>query len=470
MKCYNCGAELSEVSFCTACKRDVSLYKKIVYKSNRLYNEGLEKAGVRDFTGAISCLRQSLRLNKENIDARNLLGLIYFEMGETAQALEEWVISSNFRDAENMASEYIGMIQENQAEFDVLKRAAKDYNGALEMCRDGNKDLAMIRLKKIIAANSRYVRAYQLLALLYMDASQFDKAEREITKALSVDRTNTLSLRYLNIIHNNSDLAENDKKGFFKNDDEPTRFIRDNELIIQPANVHEPRTGSVGTIFNIVIGLVLGLAVMYFLVLPTRITAVRNEVKSSIEELQSNLDKKNADYDALLQELNEVNAERLRLEEDLGDYTGEQGTLADIDKLIEAAKAYVSGAEAETVGEMLWDIRNSTDPGKLSENCSDLYNSLYAQVAPLLLEQAAAAANGAYYRGDYENSGPLYEKAYFYNENNSDLIYFAAVSYENSGDKIKAMDLYRYIVDKYPGTYIESMSSQALEKLEGENG
>ncbi|MCR5310773.1 MAG: hypothetical protein K6E32_05065, partial [Lachnospiraceae bacterium] len=321
----------------------MTLYKKIVYKSNRLYNEGLEKAGVRDFTGAISCLRQSLRLNKENIDARNLLGLIYFEMGETAQALEEWVISSNFRDAENMASEYIGMIQENQAEFDVLKRAAKDYNGALEMCRDGNKDLAMIRLKKIIAANSRYVRAYQLLALLYMEASQFDKTEREITKALSVDRTNTLSLRYLKIIQNNSDPSENDKKGFFKNDDEPTRFIRDNELIIQPANVHEPRTGSVGTLFNIAIGLVLGLAVMYFLVLPTRIIAVREEVRANVEELQANLDKKNADYDALQQDLNEVNAERLRLEETLGDYTGEQGTLADIDKLIEAAKAYVSG-------------------------------------------------------------------------------------------------------------------------------
>ena len=141
MKCYNCGAQLSEVSFCTNCKRDVSLYKKIIYMSNRLYNEGLEKAGVRDLSGAIVSLRQSLRLNKENIDARNLLGLIYYEMGEAAEALSEWVISSNFRDAENMASEYIGMIQNDHAGFDVLKKSAKDYNTALEMCVQGNKDL-----------------------------------------------------------------------------------------------------------------------------------------------------------------------------------------------------------------------------------------------------------------------------------------------------------------------------------------
>ena len=121
MKCYNCGAELSEVSFCTNCKTDVTLYKKIIYTSNRLYNDGLEKARVRDLSGAVKSLRQSLKLNKENIDARNLLGLVLFEMGETAQALGEWVISSNYREDGNMAGEYIGMIRENQAEFDVLK-------------------------------------------------------------------------------------------------------------------------------------------------------------------------------------------------------------------------------------------------------------------------------------------------------------------------------------------------------------
>ena len=52
MKCYNCGAQLSEVSFCTNCKRDVSLYKKIIYMSNRLYNEGLEKAGEDELCAA----------------------------------------------------------------------------------------------------------------------------------------------------------------------------------------------------------------------------------------------------------------------------------------------------------------------------------------------------------------------------------------------------------------------------------
>ena len=470
MKCYNCGAELSEVSFCTNCKTDVTLYKKIIYMSNRLYNEGLEKARVRDLSGAVKCLRQSLKLNKENIDARNLLGLVFFEMGETARALGEWVISSNYREAGNMAGEYIGMIQENQAEFDVLKRTARDYNGALEMCRQGNKDLAIIRLKKITSANSRYIKAYQLLALLYMDASQYERAERVISHALAIDKTNTVSLRFTQMIQEYAEASESDRKGIFGKDDEPVRFVRDNELIIQPSGVHEPRSGSFGTIFNILIGLILGLAVMYFLVLPARINAVREDTRTDIEELQANLDKRNADYDALQQDLNEVNAERIRLEESLNQYIGDSGTLADIDKLIDAAEEYLSGGDVALVGEALWDIHTSVDTEGMSESCRALFDSLLANVSPYLADVTYGYANGSYNTGDYEKSSLLFEKAYFYNNNNSDAIYFAAVSYQNAGDNIKAKDLYQFIVDTYPDTYIGSMSTQALNQLAGVNG
>ena len=60
MYCYHCGVLLSEHDYCTACGANVVLYKKIVATSNALYNEGLEKANVRDLSGAAECLRQSL--------------------------------------------------------------------------------------------------------------------------------------------------------------------------------------------------------------------------------------------------------------------------------------------------------------------------------------------------------------------------------------------------------------------------
>jgi Flp pilus assembly protein TadD len=69
-----------------------------MFISNRFYNDGLECARVRDLSGAVTSLRQCLKFNKNNIEARNLLGLVYFETGEVVAALSEWVISQNIRE------------------------------------------------------------------------------------------------------------------------------------------------------------------------------------------------------------------------------------------------------------------------------------------------------------------------------------------------------------------------------------
>ena len=89
---------------CQACGRDVSLYRRIVRTSNTYYNVGLEKAKVRDLSGAAVYLKKSLDLYKKNTDARNLLGLVYYELGETVDALAEWVISKNLQPEDNLAA------------------------------------------------------------------------------------------------------------------------------------------------------------------------------------------------------------------------------------------------------------------------------------------------------------------------------------------------------------------------------
>ncbi|MGN0156664.1 MAG: LPXTG cell wall anchor domain-containing protein [Lachnospiraceae bacterium] len=43
MRCFNCGANLTQHDFCTNCGADVARYKKIMGAANLYYNEGLEK-------------------------------------------------------------------------------------------------------------------------------------------------------------------------------------------------------------------------------------------------------------------------------------------------------------------------------------------------------------------------------------------------------------------------------------------
>ena len=95
MNCMNCGAFLADkdLDYCPHCGCNVLIQKKVEYLSKLYYNQGLEKASIRDLSGAVNCLKQSLTFNKRNIQARNLLGLVYFETGEVVAALSEWVIS-----------------------------------------------------------------------------------------------------------------------------------------------------------------------------------------------------------------------------------------------------------------------------------------------------------------------------------------------------------------------------------------
>ena len=108
MNCLNCQTPVSRgTEYCPKCGFHVLSQRKAIYLSKLYYNQGLEKASVRDLSGAISCLRQSLKFNKLNIQARNLLGLVYFETGEVVAALCEWVISKNIQPKDNLAVYYI---------------------------------------------------------------------------------------------------------------------------------------------------------------------------------------------------------------------------------------------------------------------------------------------------------------------------------------------------------------------------
>ena len=114
MECMNCGVSVMPgLDHCNRCGWNIAVQKKAMYLSKLYYNRGLEKAGIRDLSGAISCLKQSLKFYKGNIQARNLLGLVYFETGEVVSALSEWVISKNLSPRDNLAEIYIGKLQAN---------------------------------------------------------------------------------------------------------------------------------------------------------------------------------------------------------------------------------------------------------------------------------------------------------------------------------------------------------------------
>ena len=441
MFCYNCGCALSEHDFCTACGADVSLYKKIMSVSNLYYNEGLEKAGVRDLSGAVTSLRQSLKFNKNNVEARNLLGLVYFEMGEVVAALSEWVISKNLRPEKNIADDYIEKLQSNSARLDSINQTIKKYNQARAYCQQDSKDLAVIQLRKVLSLNPKLVKGHQLLALLYLDEGHLDKAKKALRDAGKIDTDNTTTLRYLKEV--NRRLKEKGSERKKKNDD-LISYQSGNETIIMPKRFRESSMWA--NILYIIIGLVVGVAVTCFLVVPGIKSQSKTDAKKQLLSANDTISTNGQTISGLNDQIDKLKKE---LEDEKKKNDGVSDQISTYEALLNAY-VYFTSNDVIKAGEALENINTSY----LSDSAKQTYDSLNGSIADSYKEALYNQAYSSYSSGDYQNAIPTFQKLVGMDEAYRDgsAAYYLAQSFRKSGDLASAKPYYQYVVDNYAGT------------------
>ncbi|MCL2718075.1 MAG: tetratricopeptide repeat protein [Lachnospiraceae bacterium] len=459
MVCYQCGVRLSEHDFCTGCGADVALYKKLLSASNRLYNEALEKAGVRDLAGAVSVLKQSLKYNKNNIKARNLLGLCYFETGEAVSALSEWVISKNIRPAKNIADDYISMIQTNQTRLDTINSTIKKYNQALAYCYQDSRDLAIIQLKKVLSYNPKYVRAHQLLALLYIGEEEWNLAKNELLKCNEIDANNTITLRYLQEV-NRMMMPEDMVKGSGKNKaaDDIVRYQSGNETIIQPGRSRDFRIFS--TLFNIGIGIAIGVAIAVSLVLPGRLKQAQSNHADQIRIISEEMDIKTAAINALEQREKRLLDENENLTAELNEIRSVPLSSETSDNLLQVAALYILGPPEDDDDEIsqIERIAAYMDGVSLDElTYGDpafkiLYDSIIAVIGKELGDLCYETGYGFYRIEEFASAIPHLLRAFQYDPENGEALWNLANAYEQNNEIDKAKEAYAQVIEFFPDT------------------
>ena len=459
MLCIRCGATLTDPGYCSNCGTDIRIYKKLIRLSNTYYNMGLEKAKVRNLSGAVQDLRYSLKLNKHNTQARNLLGLIYFEVGEVVSALTEWIISKNLDPEKNSADEYIRAIQANPARLETINQTIKKYNQSLLYCQQGSEDLAIIQLKKVLSLNPKLVKAHQLLALLYIQTEDYERAGRELRRALAIDKTDNISLHYQAELEaltgkplNRKSCPETEKKEQ-KNSD-VISYTSGNETIIMPATYKES-TG-MNVVFNIIIGLVVGVALMWFLVVPAKVRSVRNEANEQVREYSDQISAKQTEINNLQKQLESYQPVEGQEEE-----TAETGN--HYEKLIEAYTSYQAG-DLETAVAALDEV----DSAQLSDAAKTLYGEVYKTVHAENVKAMFDTGSAAYSAGNYEEAIQNLEPVVTADEKyeNGYGLYYLARSYEGAGEKEKAIAMYQKFIENFPNTERAQHSKDAIARLQ----
>ncbi len=439
---------------------------KLMYQSNYWYNDGLKKANIRDMSGAVTSLRRSLQYNRGNIAARNLLGLVYYGRGDVVEALVEWILSKNFQSEDNVANYYIGKIQEVPGELESINQAVKLFNQSIELAGQNGEDLAIIQLKKAIAAHPSYVKAHQLLALLYIQTEQFSAARKELRTAHKLDTTDETTLRYMHEItqirKSRPSRARDRGKGGEARQEQTVTYNIGNETIIQPASSVFKENSGLHTFLNIAVGVLVGAAVMWFLIMPAVSVGRQKKLNERVISFSDRIATQEAQISALKTELEEYRANSEE-SEDLKEKSA--STQESYEIVLDVARHF--SAEDMSDKEMLEQMLK-VSPDSLGKIGKSRYEEVADSLFPRMCEKLYDTAGDEFESGDYDGAISSLEKVVKMEEGYQDgkALLLLAQSFEKKGEQDKANIRYQKLVEKYKG---KEAAGTAQKALDGQN-
>lgn len=429
--------------------------QKIQYAANGFYNHGLELAKERDLSGAAECLKRALQFNKYHTDARNLLGLIFYEMGETSDALVQWVISINLQPEDNRADRYLDEVQRRQGQLEHASGIIRKYNQALIHAQNGSDDLAVLQLKRIVEEKPNYVKAHLLLALLYINHEDYTKAGKSLYKVLQIDKNNRRAERYMDYVKSKTGRADVEKrklKNAFSH-----REMEDNDVILPPT--YKENTGW-QSIINIAIGLALGVVVVLFMILPARDRSLNYKHNQEMQIYADKLNLANQEADRLKKDAEQYEKERQEAEAALEGLVGDSdSTLVQYQTIAEILQAY-RNEDFRTAVKLYMNL----DKEKItSEGMRSILDEIETDMnanAPAELEALAAESSAA---GDLETALNYYEEYMKYNDRNPQIIFNMAMIYKSMGDEDTSDQLFGQVIMNFE-------DSELAEKAKEERG
>ena len=452
MKCPYCGEELNNEVKCDACKKNISFYVKSVRASNSYYNIALNKAKVRDLSSAIQDLKKSIQLNKANYEARNLLGLIYYEMGEIVDALTQWVLSKHFNPDNEMAEKYLNDIQSSPTKIDNYNQSFKKFNLALQAAKQGNDDLALIHLKKVVNLNLHFIKAMHLMALIYIKQEQYAKANKILQRAKRIDVSNNTTLRYLEEVKLNME-EEEEKSG---------RFKKENLYnTLAPVDIGLEAKSNWSAFIYLVVGIIVGIAVVATLVVPSITQRTQKDYNKKIIQDSDDQTSNKVQMTKLEDKIDELEKDVDKKQKEIDSYENKMDNLKDYNNLLAASRLYING-DKEGAALKLAKVNNEDFD---QEDANVLYEYIKDEVYDDVIKDLAEEGRRKCNSGNLEEALVVLKQAYELTDDDETVLYFLGRTYQKMGEKDKAKEIFEKQIAKFPNTSRSSTAKKRLREM-----
>ena len=462
MKCPNCGFEFFEGFHCPDCGVDVYVFRKTRGSSIRLYNEALKMAEERNLSGAAANLEQSLLFDKNNIPARNLLGLIYCEIGRIGDALKHWIISTSMQPEGNAAAGYIDYLQKNAREMEKCNDAIRMYNQAIHYLKQGSDDLAVIQLKKSIDNNPDFLDAYNLMTLCCIEDKNAKRAQHFNEIVLKRDTRNPLALHYAKLL-GNAPASPSPLKKVEKTKTPTAVSVKktDSNPPI-PRYKRREKTNSVLEKRNYM-AFLAGIAVSVIVILVLIVPALNESKNNKIKELEIAVENYAGETEMTPEEVLAMRTELEKLQKENKLLRSEENKQANLE-LLATAVAQMTDGDFEACVTTL----DTIDTVSFSEEDLAKYNSVKTTAYPKAADSYYTKGKSQFLSNNFTEAKTYLETALNYTSNENfidDTLFYLAKIAEEDGDTMKAKEYYNKIVKAYPDSNQITNVKNALQQL-----
>ena len=218
-------------------------------------------------------------------------------------------------------------------------------------------------------------------------------------------------------------------------------FADGNDTVIMSQNSFRSMLdNSRSSFMNILLGLVVGLLICFFLVVPTVKDNMTDNNTNTVLALNEALAESNAENEALQTEID-------NLKKSLSAYDDKQDIATSYDNLFAAQNSLNSGdnkAASDYIQLVTKDV--------LGEQGKVAYDDLYAKLGPTIILTYYEDGNNFYKEENYDSAITNFKKVVEIDENynNGAALFLLGDCYRLTGDTTNAMECFKKVVDAYP--------------------